>query len=159
MTLYEIEHAVAQAFGFRRNIIIPNISWGMGLHECDLLVLTKSNFAYEIEIKRSRQDLVKDKTKKHGHESPMIKKVYFAIPEKMEKYIDLIPEKYGVFICKKIERPSGKFFVLATLKREAVTNKNHIKWKDSDRMNLLRLSYFRIWSLKKKIIDLSNHYS
>ena len=44
-------------FNYRANLIVPNISWGLGLHECDLLVLTSSGYATEIEIKVSKADL------------------------------------------------------------------------------------------------------
>lgn len=43
----DMEVAVMEHFGVRQNLIVPNVWWGMGLnHECDMLVLTKSNCAY-----------------------------------------------------------------------------------------------------------------
>lgn len=54
MSEKEMQYAIANALGFRQNIIVPNVSWGAGLHECDLLVISKYNWATEIEIKISK---------------------------------------------------------------------------------------------------------
>lgn len=59
MNTLEIETAIAMKLDIRKHIIVPNISWGAGLHECDLLVINKSGYATEIEIKISKSDLKK----------------------------------------------------------------------------------------------------
>lgn len=65
-TLYEIEVALSKsdAFNFVRNIIAFNVN-GMSdslsiWHECDMLVLSKSGYLTEIEIKRSWADFLAD---------------------------------------------------------------------------------------------------
>ena len=89
MKTIDIEIAVMKWIGIRRNLVIPNVSWGismkhpttykwMGLHECDILSLTKSNYAMEVEIKTTKSDLLKDKEKTHGHNSNLIRYLYFA---------------------------------------------------------------------------------
>lgn len=36
LTIHEIELAIAQVFGVRNNIIVPNVSWGFfATHEAD----------------------------------------------------------------------------------------------------------------------------
>lgn len=85
MTSLEIELAVANLFDFRKRLIIPNISWGMGIHECDLLMITKSGHAMEIEIKTSAYDLGRNLKKHYGHKSKLIKRLFFAIPESLNK--------------------------------------------------------------------------
>jgi len=101
MTTQQIEVAVARKFGARQNIIVPNVSWGMNIHECDLMIIRPSGFAVEVEIKTSMSDLKKDFLKKHKHESVMIKEFYYAFPKEMlEKGIKLIPEKAGIIICE-----------------------------------------------------------
>ena len=35
----EIELAIAKYFDIRKNIIIPNISYGFNIHECDLFIM------------------------------------------------------------------------------------------------------------------------
>ncbi len=146
-TCPEIESAVARFFDPRRNTIVPNVWWGMGLnHECDLFVLTKTGFAYEVEIKTSRADLKADLFKRHGHDSVQIRKLYFAIPEKLEFCIDLIPEKAGVLVVY----PGG-----AVKKyREATLNKLAHPLTEARQLKLAQLGTMRIWSLKSTIQQL-----
>lgn len=66
MKTIELEIAIMEYFGIRQNLIVPNVSWGMnGLHECDVLILSKAGYATEVEIKISKPDLLKDRDKKH----------------------------------------------------------------------------------------------
>lgn len=76
---------------------------GLGLHECDLLILSGFGYATEIEIKTNKYDLLKDKEKKHNHISGLIKKIYFAIPEKVELNFALtnIPKRAGLIVINK----------------------------------------------------------
>jgi hypothetical protein len=143
MNCIEIEVAVAEYFNPRTNLIVPNVSWGMFLHECDLLVLTPSGYAYEIEIKTSKQDLIKDLDKPHKHDSKKIKKLYFAIPSKLVDCISYIPERAGVIIINEETRRCKKI-------REAKVWNNY-KFSDSDRYMLARLGSMRIWNLKQKL--------
>jgi hypothetical protein len=92
----EIEIAVARYFHPRVNLVVPNVSWGMGLHECDLLVITRAGYAYEVEIKISKSDLKKDREKRHCHVSSRISRLYFAIPKELENCIDYVPERAGI---------------------------------------------------------------
>ena len=54
MKTIEMEVALMKHFGIRQNIIVPNVSWSFLNYEADLVVLTKSNYATEIEIKISK---------------------------------------------------------------------------------------------------------
>lgn len=61
----DIEIAIAKMFNYRMNVIVPNVSWGLGLRcECDLLIVSQRRYATEIEIKVSKSDIKADK-KKH----------------------------------------------------------------------------------------------
>jgi len=139
----DIETAVANYFNIRTNLIVPNISWGMFLHECDLLVVTPAGFAWEIEIKVTRADLIKDKDKHHGHYNRKIKDLYFAIPDYLEYCIEYIPDRAGIIIvnerlrCKTVRRP--------------ILNKNPYKFSIEERYKVARLGSMRIWGLKKKL--------
>ncbi len=74
--ILDIECALATYFDPRRNLIVPNVWWGMGLnHECDLMVMTRSGYVYEVEIKTSKADLVRDLKKPHGHGDDKIRKL------------------------------------------------------------------------------------
>lgn len=143
MKAKDIEIAVSKYFGPRKNIILPNISWGIGLkHECDLLIVTKSGYAYEVEIKVSRQDLLKDLKKPHKHEHFKLKKLFFAIPEYLKKDIESIPECAGILIIDENMR--------VELIRKAKTKGNY-KFNETDFFNLARLGGLRVLNLNKKL--------
>lgn len=87
-SLYEIEVALAKIdkFNFLKNIVAYNVNGVSEVlpiyHECDMLVLSKSGYLTEIEIKRSWSDFKADFNKKHKHESKgLIKYFYYCIPE------------------------------------------------------------------------------
>lgn len=147
----QIEHLIAQYFDPRRNIIVPNVWWGMGFkHECDLLVLTKTGFAYEVEIKISRSDLKADLKKRTGHHSTKIRKLYFAIPERLKPCIDLIPERAGILVVHEHGTMPGavrKF-------REAKSVETARRFTTEERIKLAELGTMRIWPLKRTINDL-----
>ena len=147
-TCPEIEAAVVKYFDPRRCCIVPNVWWGLDLnHECDLFVLTKTGYAYEVEIKTSKADLKADLKKRSGHHSKQIRKLYFAVPEKLEACIDLIPERAGVLVvrangsCKKI--------------REAKNNTDARKLSEAKQFGLARLGTMRIWPLKAALLRLA----
>jgi hypothetical protein len=148
-TTLEIEWAIAfKHFGIRTHIIIPNVSWGFNIHECDLLVISKLGYLTEVEIKISLADLKKDKEKRHGHYDNRIKALYFAIPSKMAKHIEHIPLHAGILAITS----KGKVFELAKPK----ININAKPISIEDRLKLLRLGTMRIWGMKKKLIDIKN---
>ena len=162
MKTIEIEYACARYFGWREHIIVPNISWGMGLHECDLLVMTKSGCAYEVEIKVSLSDLKKDLKKSHGHGlkwpqyyadkfpdvqmneifQDKIKYLYFAIPEALEKHVGFIPEKAGILLV-------GEGLFVRLLRKPQ--DKSKYRFTDVEIHNIARLGTMRIWTLKNQL--------
>jgi len=143
----DIEVAVAKYFNWRVNLIVPNVSWGFFIHECDLLIVTKAGYCYEVEIKISRADLKADAKKRHGHRSDRLRKLFFAIPGQMLSSIDLIPSHAGVFsvwaggYCKK-EREAQ------TLPAQPIS--------ESERFQVARLGTMRIWGLKQKVTRLED---
>lgn len=145
MTLIEIEIAISRLFDHRQNMIIPNVWWGLGFnHECDLLVCTKAGYCTEIEIKTSRADLKRDGLKPHGHGDPRIRRIFFAIPEKLLAHKDLIPEQAGIITIS-----NGQ----ATIVKNAVVNKQARSLKLEEMLHLGRLASMRIWTLKRALID------
>lgn len=152
-TAAEIEIIIAGYFDYRINCIIPNISFGMKLHECDILVLSKHGYATEIEIKVSKSDIVKDRKKEHGHNSNKIKYLYFAIPIKLDKddIIKIIPERAGIIIINR----EGLIYV----KRKPQINTNANVFTIDDKYQLARLGAIRIWGLKRKFLELKQERS
>jgi hypothetical protein len=156
-TAFDIEMAVSRYFNPRANLIVPNVSWGLFGHEVDLCVLSKNNYASEIEIKISRADLIKDKLKSHCHNDPMIKYLYFAIPEYLLKDIEHIPERAGILVVEWIKPWSScygtKYEGRFRCKKHRNPKANGFRqWEDYERNILLRLGCMRIWGLKKKLM-------
>lgn len=155
MKTLDIEIAVMQKFGVRKHIIVPNVAWGItregigNLHESDLLILTQSNYAIEIEIKISKGDLLKDADKPHAHDSNFIKKLYFAIPETLlEIAKQSIPKRAGIIIVKNKTNDVG---LETEVVRKAKTNTDSVQWTEDERNQLMRLGCMRILGLKKKL--------
>jgi len=147
-TCPEIEAAVVKYFDPRRCCIVPNVWWGLDLnHECDLFVLTKAGYAYEVEIKTSRADLKADIKKRHLHVSKWVRKLYFAIPENLEAGIDLIPEKAGILVVTKTGQVK-KF-------REAKSDTRAKRLPEKTQLKLARLGTMRIWPLKAALLRLA----
>jgi hypothetical protein len=154
MTTKEMEFALVEYFNPRINLIVPNVSWGWGIHECDLLIITKAGYAWEIEIKISKKDLVADKKKHHSHQSPKIKYLYFAIPEELNNYVHFIPNRAGIILCKHIKPSSwdGKgYFTCETIRQPHKTSAPKLSWEE--RYKLARLGTLRMWALKNKKND------
>lgn len=155
MTAMDIEIEVARYFNMRLNLIVPNISWGMLNHEADLIVVSRSGLATEVEIKVSKSDLKKDRDKRHHHNSKLIHRLFFAIPDYMLDCIDLVPAQAGILVIRsgadagalplRYRRESTK------LLRPAKINKQYPKWTQKEVLQLLRLSTMRIWTLKEKL--------
>ena len=135
----EIECAVVRYFNPRVNLIVPNVSWGFNLHECDLLIITRHGYAYEVEIKISKSDLYRDKYKAHKHRSERIKRLYFAIPETLLPYISEIPERAGIIVVNE-HRQCRRF-----RKAQAQTK---YKISEHEKFMLARLGTLRFWNLK-----------
>lgn len=94
MTAKDIEVALcaypSSLFYCRRWVVVPRVSWGLESHECDILALSSSNYAHEIEIKISISDLKADFKKHHQHISRdnKIKCLWYAAPVEMQAAMD-----------------------------------------------------------------------
>jgi len=152
LTAKQIEISIADYFCPRRNLVVPNVYWGLNfVYELDILVVTQSNYAYEIEIKTTISDIKADKKKrKEAHQDKRIKELYFAIPYYLkEKAMGLIPERAGVLGVKS---SNNKLSVIPI--RVAKINTEARKIDDKERMKLGKLSAMRIWNLKKKLLKI-----
>jgi len=146
-TASEIEIRIANYFDYVKYVIVPNISHGFSQftsRELDLMLLNNNGYAYEVEIKVSKQDLINDKKKWHNHQSSILRKLWFAIPEKLEKDINLIPEEAGILIVDK----KGN----VTEIRKSKTNLQARKFTEKEKFRLARLGAMRIWRLKSRLV-------
>jgi hypothetical protein len=148
MTAQRIELVVAKHFNFRQNIIVPNVSWGMGLkYEADVVVLRPSGYAVEIEIKTTGSDIRADLKKRHNHNSQLFRELWFAVPDALAQHPS-IPAKAGILVVRS---DRGLYYV-ETLRRGKL-NKFAVHWTPAQRDTLLRLAHMRIWTLKTHILD------
>ena len=153
ITTVEMELAVANKFGIRTNIIVPNISWGLsGMHECDVFIIKRTGYCVEVEIKRSKSDLLADFKKGHHHKDRRIKEFYYCFPETMLKTCEeLIPKEAGIIICRR--HSNGVF---ASFHRMAPSRIGALKLSKEEQFKVAKLGCMRIFSLKKKLIKLQN---
>lgn len=158
MTTLEMELALVNYFDHVQNLIVPNVHWGFSFnHECDLLIMTKAGYLWEVEIKISRADLIRDKQKRHCHIDyrGRIKFLYFAIPDYLEKDIEHIPDYAGIIRVKPYLYGGREYFNCQIIKKPQYNN-NSYKLNDAEKYKLARLGAIRIWSLKNKIQKLAN---
>jgi hypothetical protein len=166
MKTLDMEIAVMAYFNPRQNIIVPNVT-GAGvnfgyvdyLHECDVLALSRSGYATEVEIKVSKSDLKKDLQKQHAHDNKFIKQLYFAVPRNLvETAIDLLPENIGILCveCRPFWKGKVAEHPSAEVIRGAIPRKDARKWNEAQRNQLMRLGVLRILGLKRKIRELEN---
>ena len=166
----EMELALAEYFNKRTNLIVPNVSWGMGIeknsgmpwgfNQCDLLVITKNGCAYQIEIKVSKSDLIADHKKKHAHLNQKIRKLYFAIPDYLKNCEQYIPDHAGIISIDSFLSESD-FIKPFSARKDGNTRHCHIireakiksdyKFTNEEKYNVARLGTLRMWRLKEKI--------
>jgi len=147
MTAQQIEIAVANHFGYRRNLIVPNVHWGIGLnYEADMVVLRPSDWAIEVEIKVTASDIKADTKKRHQHNSRLFRQLYFAVPAEISGN-PYIPTRAGLLSVETDKYGGHKVKEL----RAPATNRNAVKWKPETRQKLHELAAMRIWSLKEHL--------
>ena len=143
-----IEVSVAIYFGVRQNLIVPNVSWGLDFgHEIDLLKVSQSGYATEIEIKVSKQDIIRDKSKGkwmgHSYGLGKIKMMYFAVPKSLKDFaLEHIPKECGLLTVSE-----DNIHTVNQVKAPEV-KKNTRKLTDKELLKLATLGTMRIWSLK-----------
>jgi len=165
LTVQEIEVAIARYYGTRQHIIVPNISWGFDyIHECDLFIIKKNGYAVEVEIKRTKADLINDFKKPHKHKSNKIREFLYAIPkDNLDEWSKLIPKHAGIIVYWKNEEEiwdtkkrkwtgKKKWVFGAKIIKSAEINKLATKLTIEEQFKIARLGCLRIWNLKEKLI-------
>ena len=145
----EMEVAIAKYFGIRQHIVVPNVSWGFFNHECDLFFIRKSGYGFEVEIKRSKSDMLADFKKKHGHKdrANRIVQLYYAFPiELLPKVEELVPKECGIIT---VERHGDRQY--ARMHRDAKRKKGAKQLTQKEQLQIARLGTLRIWTLKEKL--------
>ncbi len=150
MNTRDIEIAVARHFGWRQNIIIPNVHWGWGLrYEADMVIVRPSGYAIEIEIKLTASDIKADQKKRHQHNDNKFRQLLFAVPEKLATD-ENIPAKAGIMAIRVDVNGTPMFFVKTI--RAAKLNKSACQLDDKEIRKLLELGCMRVWNLKERMM-------
>lgn len=173
MTAQDIELAVARHFGYRQNLIVPNVAWGWNLrHEADLIVLRPSGLIDEVEIKVSAADIRADATKRHQHwDDPRVARVWFAVPEALAG-CPHIPARAGILAISRgtfdratwtwtPRRPGDTTWTdrLEVRRPAQVTPRAQRRPATAaDRLKLAELAAMRIWSLKSALADAARRH-
>lgn len=152
LSIHEIELAVAQAFGVRNNIIVPNVSWGFfATHEADLVIINKTGYMTEVEIKRSWQDFLNDFKKHTTRDEGKVMWKYFAVPQSL-------CERVWQYLCDNGHRDWGviEYFEDGSARIAYYPNNIHDKIASKklfleEKLAIARLGCMRIWSLKEKL--------
>ena len=141
-TAFEVEIALSRYFDRRQYILVPNLSWSLLPWECDLALITKSDYLYEIEIKISKADLKRDLKKRKWllYDRGKVKRTWFAYPEVMSDNSELVPEIAGILIVDK------HGFVKQT--KPPHDNPMAKKLNPHDKNTIMRLLNFRLWNMK-----------
>lgn len=151
LTTPELEIAITNGFDRRKNLLVPNVQAGMGLYECDLLLLRPTDYAVEFELKLTKSDLMKDFNKDHTHEHELIKEVYFVMPMNVVSTgVRVVPENYGIIGVRRNEKLEPVMEII----RPTIENPKARKWTLEERLQLLRLLNMRYWNLSEKLIKL-----
>jgi hypothetical protein len=142
----------ANLFGYRANLIVPNLSWGWGLnHEADLIVISKAGYVTEVEIKISKSDLKADFNKLHNHDSKKIHRLFYAVTQELvDLALEIVPKKCGIIVIKKSENNRG-YYYSASFKRGCRKDSSKPPIPQSDILKAAELGCMRIWTLKTKL--------
>lgn len=157
LTIDEIEVAIAKSRDFScvANTVVFNV-YGLSEllpigHECDVLVMTKAGYLAEIEIKRSWSDFLADFRKAHKHESRLIKRFYYCVPEsifrRVMEYIENAEDEYkcaGVAFYTE----DGRVWI----RRGARVRDDALKLTDEQKLEVLRLGCMKVIAAKERFI-------
>lgn len=150
MKTYEMELAIAEWLGPRSHLIVPNVSWGMLNHEADLLCLSRSGYATEIEIKVSVSDLRRDHKKQHQHNHSLIRYLYFAVPVEMGDCWADVPAGAGIIVVDN-SCPDHVYASWPKIIKPPRANPLARRFTIEQQYQLARLGTLRIWTLKYEL--------
>lgn len=135
-------------FARRQLAVVPNVSWAMLPWEADMLVLSRSGYLTEVEIKISLSDWKADfQKKKFGQQdwaqAAMIKHFYYAAPKALAaRHAELaLPSWAGV-----VSVDDGGISIL----KRAESREGHRKLTEKEQQRLLRLAAIKAWGLFHK---------
>ena len=156
LSVKEIQALLAEHWGIRNNIIVPNVSWGLLDYEADLLIMNKTGYVTEIEIKRSWSDFLADFKKDDvAHKSELIYQFWYCVPEELySKCIEKLKEVYP----NSLDRPNVISYTDSGIlnfhgKTASYCRGKHRKLFLEEQLKLARLGAMRYWSSEFKRLE------
>lgn len=129
----------------RSDIMIPNLSWGLLPYEADFVVISKSGYLTEVEIKRSWSDFLADFKKKHKHDAEQVYYFYYCVPEKItEQVVEYLRQK-ELPLAVLSYNDSG--VVKSIGYGYSSLNGKHRKLFIEEQLTIARLGQLRFWNL------------
>lgn len=133
--------------------MLPNLSYGLLDYEADFVVLSKSGYLTEVEIKRSWEDFKADFKKLHRHDAEQVYYFYYCVPESIyDKVIEFLKAKYG----DNVHTPAVLYYteqgqVVRTGFGFPYNEGKHRKLFIEEQLKIVRLASLRYWNLLEKI--------
>ena len=153
LTVKDIQARLAEHWGIRNHIIVPNVSWGLLDYEADLLIMNKTGYVTEIEIKRSWSDFLADfKKDDNAHKSELVYQFWYCVPDGLySKCIEKLKEVYP----NSLDRPNVISYSESGMlnfhgKSSSYCRGKHRKLFLEEQLKLARLGTMRYWSSEFK---------
>lgn len=154
-TIEEIEVALAKTakFNYVRNLVVFNV-YGYSArllidHECDMLIMSKSGYLTEVEIKRSWTDFLADFKKRHRHDNAgIIKFFYYCVPLAVKESCEEVIEKEGLKCSGVITYDENLYIRFPEPFCEITPNQ---KLTAEQQFELARLGTMRVVTLKNRL--------
>ena len=149
LSVKEIQALLAKHWDIRTNIIVPNVSWGMLDYEADLLIMNKTGYVTEIEIKRSWSDFLADfKKDEKAHKAEIIYQFWYCVPDAIynkcvEKLKEVYPDEFG---RPNIISYSDSGVLYFHGKSASYCRGKHRKLYLEEQLKLARLGTLRYWN-------------
>lgn len=142
---------LANYFDSRQNIIVPNVSWGLGLnYEADMIIIKpNSGKMIEIEVKLTKSNLINDKRKKKWlwKERIRVKYFYYCIPKSLLEFaLNFVFDFAGIVTFDEYGR-------MWTEKKPKILNKDY-KLSSSEITHFAHLGTMRIWNYLRNYYEL-----
>lgn len=155
----------------RQDVMIPNLSWGLLNHEADFVVVTKSGYLTEVEIKRSLSDLKADFKKDVFHKDERVYRFMYCLPISIrEKALALFHEQYGkvaeLYGLDRNHKYVNEFFPYIiwydekghlSVEPDKLSSRSGARKLFMEEREIIgRLASLRYWDLANKVTELPN---
>lgn len=140
-------HGFTPLWNKRLDLMATNISWGLLSHEADFIIMNRSGYLTEVEIKRSWEDFKADFKKKHTHDDERIRYFYYCVPESIvDKVKGFLTEKFP----DNLDRPALLYFTEdggIGIERFGCAYRGGRKLFLEEQLKLAKLAAMRFWKL------------